>query len=115
MTSTATQVRYFATRDSATAWRDEDRAMAHATIYSGDSLDEAREALKAYLLREAGHLMEGRSVTKPGDLWAIKRAAGLADLAQNVGELDPSDNPGSHKTVSREVEGLIWAITRTER
>lgn len=104
------KISFYATRDSATAWRDEDVAMAHAKIYSGDSLDEARAELRAYILREVDWLVGStyRSAR------SLRRAAELLEASEAVRSLKPQEG---ERWSAAEVEsaGLIWKIIRVER
>lgn len=104
------EVSFCVTRDSATAWRDEDVAMAHVSIYQGDSLDEARAVLRAYIVDEAEWLVGGayRSAT------SLRRAAELLEAADGALSLSPEE--GKRWSVARiESAGLIWRIIRVER
>ena len=55
---------YYVTRDTDNdRASDEDRAMAHVSIYRGESLTDAQAALKRALRDEADDLTHGREVT----------------------------------------------------
>jgi hypothetical protein len=104
------EVSFYATRDSATAWRDEDVAMTHASIYSGDSLDEARAALKAYIVGEVEWLV-GRTYRSATGL---RRAAELLEASNAVLSLAPQEGE-AWSAAKVEAAGLIWKIVRVER
>lgn len=80
-------VTYWATRDSVTARTDEDRAMAHAQIYKGDDLDNAKSALVDYMRNEADGLVT-RYSQQP---WALNRAAAIFEQFPKVEEFDFPD------------------------
>lgn len=107
MTTTTT---YFATRDTdderAT---DETRAMAHVSIYSGDSLEEAREALIAYMQKEVAWLT-GQYVSPT----SLRRAAEILEVIDKVKGLKPMTGK-KWSAESIEAAGLIWQIGRVVR
>jgi hypothetical protein len=81
------EVSYHASRDSLSAWRDEDRAMAHASIVSKEpSLKEAKKALAHYMVDEAMSLL-----SKENRDWAASRAAQIFD---GIKELAAAEFPG---------------------
>ncbi|QHB37407.1 hypothetical protein I5G58_gp105 [Mycobacterium phage BirdsNest] len=111
----ATMIRYFATRDSKGARTDEDAAMAHVSIYSGESLDEARVALRDYMRKEADWLVSDRYRSATG----LRRAADILEAADRVMALEPAEGvPWSQAAVSSQTGDtveLVWKIIRTER
>ena len=75
---------YYVTRDTDNdRASDEDRAMAHVSIYRGESLTDAQAALKRALRDEADDLTHGREVTNSMDVWAFKRAVAMMELAND--------------------------------
>lgn len=74
-------VTYFASRDSLNARGDEDRAMGHASIISGEAdFDKARAALTNYMVN-----VEGASLAKyPDKEWAVNRMAAIFDAVQRL-------------------------------
>lgn len=110
--STRTEtVEYIAQRDGGPSIRgDENRAMAHARIYRGDSLADAQAALYAYMIREAEWLMTGpyRSAR------SVARAAEILEAAESVEFLAPS--PGKQWAQASVTPcNLVFQIVRIVR
>jgi hypothetical protein len=106
MTSTTTTT-YFVTRDSATAWRDEDRAMAHVSIAGGVStLQEAQNALVEYMNNEVKWLT-GSYVSAS----SLRRAAEIMDGIGAVRGMTPAQN----SRTSIRTANLVWTIARNDR
>lgn len=109
------KVEYFANRDAVQARSDEDAAMAHARIYFGDDLAEAREALYAYMVKEVMWLTDRRYVSP----LSLRRAADILEAADKVWSLEPeSGKAWSEASVISQTGksvGLVWQIVRTER
>ena len=106
-TSTQTTTTYHVSRDSADAWRDEDRAMAHASIASVPTLAEAQAALVEYIEGEVKYLTTGRYVSAS----SLRRAADLLDGVKAVSGMTPKAN----SRTSIRTANLVWTIVRTER
>jgi hypothetical protein len=69
-------VTYFASRDSLSAWRDEDRAMAHAQIVSEESdLDDAKQAMVDYITKEVGYKIKNGLMERNRE--AVEQLIGL--------------------------------------
>lgn len=101
-------VTYFASRDSLTAWRDEDRAMAHATIISGEpDLAVAKQALVDYITKEVGYKIKNGSTSRVDDMLAMipdiyaAQFDGIDDWESVAFDTDP--------------EGLRFKLVRTSR
>lgn len=108
--SDATTVTYFAMRDTAKSQaREEDRAMAHAKYYSGDSLYAAQSALYVAMQEEATWLArpDYRSAR------SLRRAADMLDAANEVTTLVPEEGR-QWSTAKLEAAGILWQIVRTE-
>ena len=94
---------YFVTRDTDNdRASDEDRAMAHVSIYRGESLTDALAALKRALRDEADDLTHGREVTDSMDVWAFKRAVAMMELANDVASMDPHQGRGRARAGTRD-------------
>lgn len=100
-------VKFFASRGSATAWRDEDVAMASVAIHSGDDEDEARKALIDYMINE-----EAASLAKSD--WATGRITAIFAAAQKL-LTDKFEGGQSHEVLSYDADGIVFNLTRTER
>jgi hypothetical protein len=94
MTGTAidTTRKIFATRNSATAWRDEDKAMAHESWGPFTSIEAARDGLVKAMRDEADYL--DRPGTEDRRDAILTGADMVADGAERV-----------------EVAGLVWKIS----
>jgi hypothetical protein len=104
-------VTYFATRDSLTASRDEDAAMAHASIASGETSEtKAREALSDYMVKEA------RSLSKHHGSYELhQRAQKLAIVA--VGEVMTREFEGDSdwEAINFDIDGLRFRLVRVTK
>lgn len=101
---------FHASRDSANARTDEDSAMAHASIASGESFAEVRDALVGYMTNEVDWLTTSRYRSAQG----LRRAADILEAANDrVRYAKEEDLIGNRFSV--EAAGLTWQITRNER
>lgn len=73
-------ITYYAKRSSTTAHTDEDRAMSSADVYKGESFDEAKAQLVAYMRREVQSRTEGSYITSSG----LRQAADIMDAEPKV-------------------------------
>ena len=87
-TTQATTTRFYVLRDSATADREEDQAMAHVHIATTDTLEQAQKALVDYIEGEAAWLCTGRYRTAN----SLRRAADILDGIQAVSGMTPKAN-----------------------
>ena len=111
-TTTETTVRFHVTRDSATAWRDEDVAMCHVDIANGlGTLAEAKTALIDYMNGEIEDLINGRYRSAS----SLHRAGEIMTGVETVRNI--SGVPTNKGWTRTEIEtcGLIWRIVRVER
>lgn len=102
-----TTTTYFASRDTANDRADDEtRAMCHASIYRGESLEDAQRALGEYMQKEVDYLIQHYSQSE--------RAAQIAGAIQDAVELDPE--PGKpYNAALVEVAGLIFKLVRIEK
>jgi hypothetical protein len=109
--TTTTTVRFVVTRDSATAWRDEDRAMAHVLVASKlGTFEEAKEVLVNYMNQEVEWL-----TTKFVSASSLRRAADILDGVNTVRNILSPETNKALSQVQVETCGLVWSIIRTER
>lgn len=102
-------VKFFASRGSATAWRDEDVAMASVAIHSGDDEAEARQALVDYITgKEVAYLFDN------GADWAVERAGKMISLITDIYQ-DKFEGGKAHEVLAFEADGIVFRLTRTER
>ena len=120
-------VRYAASRDAndPAIWRDEDRAMAHASIVSNEpSVGKAKAALRAYILKEAAYLRKqyGNEAFfdvhrgKINDLehWAAKRIVELEVVAKQIARV--KFNGGKQwEAIDFDADKLRFRLIRIER
>lgn len=107
-------ITYIATRD-ANANTDMDAAMAHVSIYTGESFDDAAAGLLGYMTSEADSLAARRPMRESDD-WAARRARQIRKAASEVRTWTADGFDGgawSHMTVSAGV--LRFRIVRIER
>jgi hypothetical protein len=107
-------VKFHVSRRSLSAWRDEDVAMSHVDIYSGDDEDEAKKALINYIVND-----EAAPLAKYGDggndHWAVRRMAALFDVVQQVMLGAKFAGGQSREALDYEAEGIGFSIVRSER
>lgn len=100
-------VTYYASRDSMSAWRDEDRAMAHASIVGNEpSFKKAQDELAAYMVKEAAYLLRDAHSDS-----LHERAKKILAL---VADVFTAEFPGeeSHESLSFEVDQLQFQLVR---
>lgn len=92
---------------------DEDRAMAHAVIYDGESLDGARVALAKYMRDESRWLIDSSASAKSVGVdvsVSEDRAKKIWEATLDVLDMDPE--PGKRVTIH--VAGLIYTLGQTQ-
>ena len=109
--STQTTTTYRVTRDSATAWRDEDRAMCHESYGSHATLEEAKAALIEAVLKEAAYLVESANTYTCTRGKGDARANEIRSAIPAMIAAQPSDQ-GNWANARIEAAGLQWDITR---
>ena len=108
------QVRFYAMRDRQIiegepyVW-EEDRAMAHVSIYGGEGLEEAQIALYDYMVGEAEFNLKPVYRSPKG----LRRAADLLEAAGKAKLLAPEEKPYARAEIV--VAGLVFQIIRQER
>lgn len=112
-------ITYHASRDTASPQAtDEDRAMAHVSIYNGADLTEARDALHAYMETEIRYLTSRGATGGYLSATGLRRAADLIDALAKIPSLATVTQPGPHRPGwskdSFEAAGLLWSIVRIE-
>jgi hypothetical protein len=108
------QVRFYVVRDRHIVEGEpyvceEDRAMAHASIYGGESLEEAQIALFDYIVGEAEFNLKPIYRSAKG----VRRAAELLEAAEQAKLLAPEEAPYARAEIV--VAGLVFQIIRQER
>ncbi len=100
-------ITYFVSRDTArTNASDEDRAMAHESIYSGPDLTEGQAQLRVYMIKEVEWLS--------GSIDSIDRAEEIRASINEAATQTPSEE-GHYSRTQVVSAGIAWSITRTER
>lgn len=103
-------VNFHVSRDSKTAWRDEDVAMTHVGIYSGDDEDAARRALAEYLVGEATDKIRGKYASEESKERGKRVLALLSEVLT-----DDFEGAGAHVILRYETDNLVFRFVRTER
>jgi len=102
-------VTYSASRSSMNARSDEDAAMAHAAIASGDDLEKVRKALVDYMVNEAGYILQASDSP-----WASERANAIMDQVKAVFVAKfPGEN--AWESQSFEADGIRFQLVRVEK
>jgi hypothetical protein len=113
-TATATEIRFYAKRDNAKqGLGDYDRAMCHADIYGGDSFEDAKAALVAYIEDEAQYAIENTyRYTRASSL---RRAADLLEAAEAVAGIKGLPTNEAWTRASIVGAGIEYTLIRVER
>jgi hypothetical protein len=116
---------FWATRDSLTAWRDEDRGMAHVTVCKNvEDEVEARKALAEYMINEGLYLIKeyGPDATYAG----FRMTKGSANLLKRAGQLieqaacivnGEGEFPGEKdwEAINFDVDGLRFQLVKINK
>lgn len=118
-------VEFWAVRDSLTAMRDEDQAMAHVTIIKGQPDEQvARKLLAEYMIGEAEYLIKNYG---PDAQFKVNRltsaSAGLLAragqmvvvAAQVISAVDNFSNEKNWEAINFDVDNIRFQLIRVER
>jgi hypothetical protein len=109
-----TEIRFYAKRDSAKEnLGDYDRAMCHADIASGESFEDVRAALVAYIEGEAQYAIE--STFKYTRASSLRRAADLLEGAEAAGNIAALPTNKAWTSASIVAAGIEYTLIRVER